>query len=95
MGQFWLDVFRCQAGQNITRVDDLSTAAVETHECSVSISMNETHITITTNGLPDHDFESTLACTQANDCTRSELRVDRPTLTRQRHDGRARCHQLS
>ncbi|MEC8399542.1 MAG: hypothetical protein VXZ34_08145, partial [Candidatus Thermoplasmatota archaeon] len=35
MGQFWLDVFRCQAGQNITQVDDLSTAAVETHECSV------------------------------------------------------------
>ena len=72
MGQFWVDVFRCQAGQNITQVDDLSTAAVETHECSVSITMNETHITITTNGLPDHDFESTLACTQANDCTRAQ-----------------------
>jgi len=72
MGPFWLDVFRCQAGQNITQVDDLSTAAVETHECSVSITMNETHITITTNGLPDHDFESTLACTQANDCTRAQ-----------------------
>ena len=72
MGQFWLDVFRCQAGQGIIQVDDLSTAAVETHECSVSISMNETHITIVTNGLPDHDFESTLACTQANDCTRAQ-----------------------
>ena len=72
MGQFWLDVFRCQAGQNITQVDDLSTSAVETHECSVSITMNATHITITTNGLPDHDFESTLACTQANDCTRAQ-----------------------
>ena len=72
MGQFWLDVFRCQTGQNITQVDDLSTTAVETHECSVSITMNETHITIVTNGLPDHDFESTLACTQANDCTRAQ-----------------------
>ena len=72
MGQFWLDVFRCQAGQNITQVDDLSTSAVETHECSVSITMNATHITIATNGLPDHDFESTLACTQANDCTRAQ-----------------------
>ncbi|MGA0353422.1 MAG: hypothetical protein ACO3NY_07225, partial [Poseidonia sp.] len=72
MGQFWLDVFRCQPGQNITQVDDLSTAAVETHECSVSITMNETHITIVTNGLPDHDFESTLACTQGNDCTRAQ-----------------------
>ena len=72
MGQFWLDLFRCQTGQNITQVDDLSTTAVETHECSVSITMNETHITIVTNGLPDHDFESTLACTQANDCTRAQ-----------------------
>ena len=72
MGQFWLDVFRCQTGQNITQVDDLSTTVVETHECSVSITMNETHITIVTNGLPDHDFESTLACTQANDCTRAQ-----------------------
>ncbi len=72
MGQFWLDVFRCQSGQNIPQVDDLTTTAVETHECSVSITMNATHITITTNGLPDHDFESTLACSQGNDCTRAQ-----------------------
>ena len=72
MGPFWLDVFRCQAGQNITQVDDLTTSAVESHECSVSITMNETHITIVTNGLPDHDFESTLACSQGNDCTRAQ-----------------------
>ena len=72
MGQFWLDVFRCQPGQSITPVDDLTTSEVETHECSVSITMNETHITIVTNGLPDHDFESTLACSQGNDCTRAQ-----------------------
>jgi hypothetical protein len=72
LGQFWLDVFRCQAGQNITPVDDLTTAAVESLECSVSITMNETHITISTNGLPDHDFESTLACSQANDCAAAQ-----------------------
>jgi hypothetical protein len=34
--------------------------------------MNATHITIVTNGLPDHDFESTLACSQGNDCTRAQ-----------------------
>ena len=72
LGQFWLDVFRCQVGQNITQVDDLTTAAVEALECSVSITMNETHITIATNGLPDHDFESTLACSQANDCATAQ-----------------------
>ena len=72
MGQFWLDVFRCQDGQDITPVDDLTTTATEALECSVSITMNETHITITSNGLPDHDFESTLACSEANDCTRGQ-----------------------
>ena len=72
MGQFWLDVFRCQPGQNVPAVDDLTTTAIETHECSVDLTMNETHITIVTNGLPDHDFESTLACSQANDCTRAQ-----------------------
>ena len=72
LGQFWLDVFRCQPGHNITQVDDLTTAAVETLECSVSITMNETHITIASNGLPDHDFESTLACSQANDCAAAQ-----------------------
>ena len=72
LGQFWLDVFRCQAGHNITQVDDLTTSAIEAHECSVSITMNETHITIAANGLPDHDFESTLACSEAKDCTRAQ-----------------------
>ncbi|MEL0336710.1 MAG: YHYH protein, partial [Euryarchaeota archaeon] len=72
MGPFWLDVFRCQDGQDITPVDDLTTTATEALECSVRITMNETHITITSNGLPDHDFESTLACSEANDCTRGQ-----------------------
>ena len=72
MGQFWLDVFRCQAGQNITPVDDLTTTAVETHECSVSISMNQTHITITAKGLPNHDFESTLDCSGPGDCAAAQ-----------------------
>ena len=31
LGQFWLDVFRCQPGQNITQVDDLTNTAVATH----------------------------------------------------------------
>ncbi|MGA0380563.1 MAG: hypothetical protein ACO3NJ_07170, partial [Candidatus Poseidoniaceae archaeon] len=54
MGQFWMDVFRCQPGQNVVPVDDLTTTETEALECSVSITMNETHITITSNGLPDH-----------------------------------------
>lgn len=72
LGQFWLDVFRCQTSETITPVDDLTTSAIETLECSVSLTMNETHITITANGIPDHDFESTLACSQANDCTATQ-----------------------
>ncbi|MDA0715596.1 MAG: YHYH protein [archaeon] len=72
LGQFWLDVFRCQTSEAIIPVDDLTTSALEAMECSVSLTMNETHITITANGIPDHDFESTLACSQANDCTASQ-----------------------
>ena len=72
MAPFWLDVFRCQSGQTVNVVDDLTTSAVESHQCSVTISYNDTHITILANGLPDHDFESTLACSQAGDCAAAQ-----------------------
>ena len=50
----------------------LTTTAIETHQCEVSITLNETHLIITTNGLPNHDFESTLACSQAGDCATAQ-----------------------
>ncbi|MGB0602224.1 MAG: YHYH protein [Candidatus Poseidoniaceae archaeon] len=72
LAQFWLDFFQCQSTDDRPSVDDLTTTAIETHQCEVSITLNETHLIITTNGLPNHDFESTLACSQAGDCATAQ-----------------------
>ena len=67
MGQFWRRV-PLSGGQNITQVDGLSTAAVEARVFSQHQHERDAHHHHDQR-LPDHDFESTLACTQANDCT--------------------------
>jgi hypothetical protein len=72
LAQFWLDFFQCQTTDDRPSVDDLTTSAVENHQCEVSITINETHLIIDTNGLPNHDFESTLACSQAGDCSTAQ-----------------------
>ncbi|DAC71098.1 MAG TPA: YHYH protein, partial [Candidatus Poseidoniales archaeon] len=72
LAQFWLDFFQCQTTDDRPSVDDLTTSAIENHQCEVSITLNETHLIITTNGLPNHDFESTLACSQAGDCATAQ-----------------------
>ena len=72
LAQFWLDFFQCQSTDDRPSVDDLTTTATETHQCEVAITLNETHLIITTNGLPNHDFESTLACSQAGDCATAQ-----------------------
>ena len=72
LAQFWLDFFQCQSTDDRPSVDDLTTTATETHQCEVAITLNETHLLITTNGLPNHDFESTLACSQAGDCATAQ-----------------------
>ena len=69
LAQFWLDFFFCQTTDDRPTVDDLTTSQTETLQCEISITLNETHVIITTNGIPNHDFESTLACSQAGDCT--------------------------
>ena len=68
LAQFWLDFFQCQSTDDRPSVDDLTTTTTENHQCEVSITLNETHLIIATNGLPNHDFESTLACSQGGDC---------------------------
>ncbi len=69
LAQFWLDFFQCQTSEDRPMVDDLDTSGDDNHQCEVSITLNETHVIITTNGIPNHDFESMNACTQGNDCT--------------------------
>ena len=72
LAQFWLDFFQCQSNDDRPFVDDLTTANTENHQCEVSITLNETHLIISTNGLPNHDFESTLACSGGGDCSRAQ-----------------------
>ena len=69
LAQFWLDFFQCQTSEDRPMVDDLDTNGDDNFQCEVSITLNETHVIITTNGIPNHDFESMLACTQGGDCT--------------------------
>ncbi|MDP6864245.1 MAG: YHYH protein [Candidatus Poseidoniaceae archaeon] len=70
LAQFWLDFFFCQTTDDRPTVDDLTTSQTETLQCEISITLNETHLIISTNGIPNHDFESTLACSQGGDCTK-------------------------
>ena len=72
LAQFWLDFFQCQTTDDRPSVDDLTTSAVENHQCEVSITLNETHLIIDTNGLPNHDFESTLACSGGGHCATAQ-----------------------
>lgn len=69
LAQFWMDFFQCQTADDRPSVDDLDTNGDDNFQCEVSITLNETHLIITTNGIPNHDFESMLACTQGGDCT--------------------------
>ena len=69
LAQFWMDFFQCQTADDRPSVDDLDTNGDDNFQCEVSITLNETHLIISTNGIPNHDFESTLACTGGGDCT--------------------------
>ena len=69
LAQFWMDFFQCQSAEDRPSVDDLDTNGDDNFQCEVSITLNETHLIISTNGIPNHDFESSNACTQGGDCT--------------------------
>ena len=45
---------------NVSEVDDLSTSQIETWKCVVSIEYNSDNMLITSNGIPNHKFESGL-----------------------------------
>jgi len=69
LSEFWLDFFFCQTSDGSPVVDDLTTSQTDTLQCENTVALNETHIIISSNGIPNHDFESTLACSEAGDCT--------------------------
>ena len=61
LGQFWIDKFLCQEGSG-SGVDDYNTSEHDNHICDVSVVLDDQNVTITMNGLPNHDLESGPGC---------------------------------
>ena len=58
---WWSETLLCDEDQ-VPVVDDYSTDHQDNHMCDLSFVIEDANITISTNGLPNHDFESTLGC---------------------------------
>jgi len=59
--EWWHDVLLCDEGGS-SGVDDYNTSGFDNHLCQLSFTTNETHIEITSNGIPNHDLESGPGC---------------------------------
>jgi len=57
---WWSETFVCV--EEVQLVDDYSTDEADDHKCILDFIIEDQNITITTNGLPNHDFESTIGC---------------------------------
>jgi len=58
---WWSKTLLCDEEQ-VPVVDDYTTEEQDNHMCDLSFIIEDGNITISTNGLPNHDFESTLGC---------------------------------
>jgi hypothetical protein len=58
---WWSKTLICDEEQ-VPVVDDYSTEQQDNHMCDLSFVIEDANITISTNGLPNHDFESTIGC---------------------------------
>ena len=61
LGLFWVDKFLCQNGTGVG-VDDYNTSGDDNHICSVTITLENDTVTISSNGIPNHDLESGPGC---------------------------------
>jgi len=59
--EWWSETLLCDEEQ-VPIVDDYSTEDPDNHMCDLSFVIEDGNITISTNGLPNHDFESTIGC---------------------------------
>lgn len=64
LAQFWMDKFLCQNGSGIG-IDDYNTTGDDNHVCEVTVTADENNVTITMNGIPNHDLESGPGCCAA------------------------------
>jgi hypothetical protein len=67
--EWWHDVLLCDEGDT-PGVDDYNTSGFDNHLCRLSFTTNDTHIEITSNGIPNHDLESGPGC-----CTSAQEHV--------------------
>ena len=58
---WWSETLICDEDE-VPIVDDYTTEENDNHKCDLSFVIEDGNITINTNGLPNHDFESTLGC---------------------------------
>ncbi|MBA45632.1 MAG: hypothetical protein CMB31_03485 [Euryarchaeota archaeon] len=61
LGLFWVDKFLCQNGTGFG-IDDYNTSGDDNHVCQVTITLENETVTISSNGLPNHDLESGPGC---------------------------------
>ncbi len=59
--EWWSRILLCDEGSS-PMVDDYNTSEADDWQCEVGFSMDSGNITISTNGLPNHDFHSGPGC---------------------------------
>jgi len=59
---WWAEVLLCDSTEQVEGIDDYNTTEFDNHICELSFTLNETHIQIDSNGLPNHDLESGPGC---------------------------------
>ena len=64
LAAFWQDVFLCQHGSG-TGIDDLNTTENDAHVCEVTVTVDGDNVSLSMNGLPNHDLESGPGCCAA------------------------------
>ena len=72
LAQFWLDFFQCQSTDDRPSVDDLTTTANRNTSVRGCNHTKRNSLDNLYKRLPNHDFESTLACSQAGDCATAQ-----------------------
>ena len=59
---WWEKILLCDSTEHVEGIDDYNTTEFDNHICELTFTLNETHIQIDSNGLPNHDLESGPGC---------------------------------
>jgi len=73
--EWWSEILLCDDDQNAL-FDDYNTSQNDNHQCDLSFTIDSGNITISTNGLPNHDFESRPGCCSSEQTTTYTIPVN-------------------